>query len=185
MAHAVAARYRQAGASLVEVLVALLVLSLGMLSLCGVLVFAVQSPKLSAHRATAVNLAASHIESMRANPAGFYGGSYVTPLRWGSAPLARPIVPCAYPSCAHSALADQDTAALSDAIRLALPGGGMRISCEPSPCAPASYGDVWVIWQEPATFAALASDMSGACPPEMPPPPASTQPRCVHLRFTP
>jgi type IV pilus assembly protein PilV len=185
MAHGLAAPHRQAGASLVEVLVALLVLSLGMLSLCGVLVFAVQSPKLSAYRATAVNLAASHIESMRANPAGFYSGSYATPLRWSNAPRNSQQSPCAYPHCGFGALADQDTATLSDAVRLALPGGGMQISCEPSPCAPASYGNVWVVWQEPASFAGRDTGKSDACPPELPVLPANVLARCIHLRFAP
>lgn len=185
MPRAFAQGHREAGASLVEVLVALLVLSLGMLSLCGVLAFAVQSPKLSAHRATAVHLASSHIESIRANPAGFYSGRYATPLRWGNAPQSKPLAPCEYPHCASGALADQDTARLSDAVHVALPGGGMQVACEPSPCSPTSHGDVWIVWEEPATYAALEAQASNACPPDTPVLPTTVQPRCVHLRFSP
>jgi type IV pilus assembly protein PilV len=181
--HAFAVGRHQTGASLVEVLVALLLLSLGMLSLCGVLVFAVQSPKLSSHRATAVHLAASHIEAMRANAAGFYSGRYVTPLRWASAPKSTPLKPCAYPNCASGALADQDTALLSEAVRTALPSGGMQVTCHPSPCTATSQGNIWIVWQEPATYAALEAGTSNACPPETPVLPANVQTRCIHLRF--
>ena len=61
----------QMGSSLIEVLVAVVLLSLGMLSLGISLSFAVQMPRLSGYRATAINLAVSHIERIRANPGGF------------------------------------------------------------------------------------------------------------------
>lgn len=75
----------EAGATLIEVLVAILLLSFGMLALGAMLSFAVQAPKMSAYRATATNLANSYVERMRANPEGFAksdgtGGSYGTAL---------------------------------------------------------------------------------------------------------
>ena len=75
---------RQLGASLLEVLVAILILSFGMLALSGMLAFSVQMPKLAAYRATATALAASHIERMRANPQGFAVGAYKETMTYNS-----------------------------------------------------------------------------------------------------
>jgi type IV pilus assembly protein PilV len=73
---------RHSGASLIEVLVAILVLSFGMLALGSMMAYAVQMPKLAAYRATAANLAASHIERMRGNTAGFATDSYVETMTY-------------------------------------------------------------------------------------------------------
>ena len=62
---------RQSGATLLEVLVTVLILSFGMLALGGMMAYAIQLPKMSGNRATAMMLAASHVERMRANTAGF------------------------------------------------------------------------------------------------------------------
>lgn len=64
-------RFGQSGATLIEVLVAILILSFGMLSLGAMMSFAVQLPKLSGYRSTATNLASSYVERIRANPIGF------------------------------------------------------------------------------------------------------------------
>jgi hypothetical protein len=58
-------RSRQGGASLIEVLVAVLILSFGLLSLGAMLSLSVQMPKLSGFRTTATNIASDHIERIR------------------------------------------------------------------------------------------------------------------------
>ena len=74
----------QAGASLIEVLIAILILSFGMLSVGSMLSFSIQMPKLSAYRATATHLAASQVERIRANPEGFAAGNYSAALNAAS-----------------------------------------------------------------------------------------------------
>jgi type IV pilus assembly protein PilV len=183
-------RYRQvklppkseAGASLIEVLVAILILSFGMLSMGSMMAYAVQMPKLAAYRATAANLAASHIERMRANPAGFAADSYTETMTYN---VSLPIVnPCAYPSCTPDSIATLDKNETNQAIRRELPSGGMRLTCT-GPCTDRD-GDLWVIWQEPSTFAALAAN-SDECPDASATPSfsafTSPQPRCLHIRF--
>ena len=61
---------------MLEVLIAILLLSFGMLSMAAMVSFVVQMPKLSGYRATAVNLASDYIDRIRANPAGFSSGGY-------------------------------------------------------------------------------------------------------------
>ncbi|WP_298928891.1 type IV pilus modification protein PilV [uncultured Ramlibacter sp.] len=175
---------REAGSSLIEVLIAILVLSFGMLGLSGMLAFAVQAPKLSGNRATAANLASSHVERIRANPAGFSGGNYAKPLTYDETFNSISVTACAYPNCTVSSLADMDHGETARAIRLALPAGGMLMSCDPSPCNETSYGNLWVIWQEPATSATLSGANSDNCPAAV----ASfvnPVPRCLYVRFKP
>jgi type IV pilus assembly protein PilV len=174
---------RQLGASLLEVLVAILILSFGMLALSGMLAFAVQMPKLAAYRATATALAASHIERMRANPAGFALDSYKETMTYNA---TLPVVTtCTYPGCTPDTIAALDKDETNHAIRNQLPQGGMRVTCN-GPCADLD-GDIWVIWQEPSTFASLDVTTSDECPdPSITPiftAFVSPLPRCLHIRF--
>jgi type IV pilus assembly protein PilV len=173
----------QRGATLIEVLVAFLVLSLGLLSLSGVMAYSIQMPKLAAYRATAVNLAASHVERIRANPTGFQSGGYARPLSYDGTSANIPSMPCSYPYCTAEALAAMDSAAMAQAVRAALPAGGMLTTCTPSPCTALSQGDVWIVWQEPSTFAALNAATSDECPREVVTAFKDPVPRCVHVRF--
>lgn len=166
--------FLQKGSSLIEVLVTILILSFGMLSLAGMMAYAVQMPKLSAYRATAVMLGAGHVERMRANIAGFTGGAYNETMTFNTVTA---ISSCAYPSCDAAAIASQDKSQSNAEIRRELPLGGMRMVCNGA-CT-TREGDLWILWQEPSTFAAINSN-NDECPD------SSTYtgtPRCIHIRF--
>ena len=173
----------QSGASLIEVLVAILVLSFGMLSLGGMMAYAVQMPKLAAYRATATNLAASHIERMRANPAGFRAGNYSETMTFNA--TLPTVSPCEYPDCTADSIAALDKNETNGALRRDLPSGGMRMTC--TGACTALDGDLWVIWREPSTFATLDALNSDECPDPSTAPSftafTTPQPRCLRLRF--
>ena len=180
--------HSQQGFSLIEVLVAVLILSFGMLALGAMLSFSVQLPKLAGYRATASNLAASHVERMRANPVEFQKLNN----RYTAEPLSydgtfNPIEPvdCIYDTCTPAALAAMDNAATQRAVRMALPAGGMLVTCDTSkePCSATSYGNIWIIWQDPSTAAALDSASSGNCPVQVTQRYTSPAPRCLYVRF--
>lgn len=173
------------GASLIEVLVAILILSFGMLALGGMLAFAVQAPKLAGYRATAANLAASHVERIRANPAGFAAGNYAKASTYDGTVNAIALIDCTYPDCDAAEIADKDHTESARAIRTELPAGGLLVTCSPSPCASTSYGNVWVIWQEPATTAGLSGATSDNCPAAVIAAYTNPVPRCLYLRFKP
>ena len=181
---------RQLGASLLEVLVAILILSFGMLALSGMLAFSVQAPKLAAYRATATALAASHVERMRANPQGFRIGAYAETMSYnnGSVLAAPQTVSslCIYPNCAPDTTATRDKYESNYAIQKQLTStGGMRVTCN-IVCTDLD-GDIWIIWQEPSTFAALDTANSDECPDATAAPTftafVSPKPRCLHVRF--
>ena len=189
----------QEGASLIEVLVAILLLSFGMLALGAMMTFAVQAPKLSAYRATASNLAASHVERMRANPEGFANNRYTAALNdssWSFVPITTPSSPadCVYPACAEDTLATLDEKATRRAVRQELPAGDMVMWCS-TPAAPtaatactkATQGNLWIVWQEPSTNSLLGAS-SDYCPPTVTAtytgyPTTPTPARCLYLRF--
>jgi type IV pilus assembly protein PilV len=176
---------RQFGASLIEVLVAMLVLSFGMLSLAGMLSFSVQLPKLSAYRAAASNLAATHAEKVRANPVAFAANSYTSSLTYdGTFSALASTTDCVYPNCTPTTLATLDKNATEQAARLELPAGGVILKCSPSPCTQSSSADLWIMWQEPSTFATLDANNSDNCPTEVTGNNSfSPKPRCLYLRF--
>jgi type IV pilus assembly protein PilV len=181
----------QSGASLIEVLVAVLILSFGLLALGAMLAYSVQMPKLAAYRANASMLAASHVERMRANPAGFDGttnldGNYIETMTYKVATLPT-VTPCVYPACDAATLATLDKDATNRAIRASLPpfdGSGMRVTCN-GICSNRE-GDLWIIWQEPNTFAAFNPANSDECPANVAPvftAFTAPMPRCLHIRF--
>jgi type IV pilus assembly protein PilV len=170
---------------LIEVLVAILILSFGMLALGAMLSFAVQMPKLSGYRATATNLAAAHVERIRANPEGFKTIDYTAALSYDGTFDALYLDDCVYPNCIVATLARMDNAATNQAVRLALPAGGMMLQCDPSPCTTTSnsYGNLWIVWQEPSTYAALNPTSSDNCPAEVTGTYTEPKPRCLYVRF--
>lgn len=184
-------RSSQSGASLIEVLIAVLILSFGMLALGGMMVYAIQAPKLAAYRATAVTQAGAYVERMRANKEGFAADRYLTP---GSEPItykvAFPAVyaltSCTYPSCTPQQIAEFDTRETLQTLRRELSVlSGMRVTCNGT--CNSGEGDLWVIWDEPQQYGGLNFSSSDECPDPSAAPafPAFTAPlpRCVHVRF--
>lgn len=177
----------QTGATLIEVLVSLLLLSFGMLSLSAMLSFAVQLPKLSGYRATAVSLASGHIDRIRANPDGF--ASYSQPLK-GAASSSKSsksdsdAASCAYPDCTATSLAAMDDAATRLFVSNQLPAGDMLVNCDTSTCVRGSHGNVWIVWQEPSSHAAFDAASSDSCPVQLATAYPASRPRCIYLGFT-
>lgn len=174
---------RQSGASLIEVLVAILILSFGMLALGAMLSYSVQAPKLSAYRATAASLASAHVERIRANATGFASDNYTASLSYDGSNTALSLNDCTYPDCTVAALAAMDNAATKRAARAALPAGGMIMKCDVVLCTSASYGNLWIVWQEPSTASTLNAATSDNCPTEVTGSFTNPAPRCLYLRF--
>lgn len=175
----------QKGASLIEVLVAILILSFGMLSLGAMLGFAVQAPKIAAHRATATNLASAYIERMRANKAEFAQATstYLQSSTFdGTATKITPDakVSCSYPSCTSSAIALADFDEFKVAIRDELPAGGLLVEQDDTDTTHTS-GNLWVLWTEPQTYASLNTGNSDNCPTLKLK--VKTSPSCLYVRF--
>jgi type IV pilus assembly protein PilV len=119
--------YRLRGISLLEVLIALLVLSVGMIGLASLLVFVGRAGQVAMIRTQVAFLAENMIERMRANPIGVWKGFYNAsfPLS-GNAPACGGAAPCPAP-----AVAERDKLIWSDLLRSHLADvGDTSIHCD-------------------------------------------------------
>ncbi len=174
--------WRQRGASLIEVLVSVLILSFGLLSLGAMLGYSVQAPKLAVNRAIAANIASDYIDRIRANPAGFKNKNYQVNSSYTGETQAIALNNCTYPDCTATTLAQMDIAVIQRAARQELPAGGVLMKCE-SDCNELDNANLWVIWQEAESAAKLSAAGSDACPSEVTDNFTNPAPRCLYVRF--
>ncbi len=146
---------RARGVTLIEVLVAIVIASLGVLTLAGTQVTALRQAKQSQHRAVALLLAGDLAERMRANPAVTatpayaYQVDYVTQAGPTSAAPTAPAPACdaATDNCTAAQVAAADLYGWRLAARALLPGGAVYVL--PDPLTGGAV-DLWVAWNEPA-----------------------------------
>jgi type IV pilus assembly protein PilV len=93
------------GFSLIEVLVALFVISIGMLGIAGMELFSKQTGSEAIQRSTAIFLAQEMMGKMRANPAGL--AAYLN-TAIGNASLSTPTTNCKTTTCTTTDLASYD-----------------------------------------------------------------------------
>lgn len=119
---------RQRGVSLIEVLVAILIFSLGLIGLAGLLVMASQSNHSSYLRTQASFLAGNMADRMRANPVGIWNGNYDAT----DYPVTSADKTCgAGTPCTPSDLANHDKANWSRMLVGSLPNTSASIQCTP------------------------------------------------------
>lgn len=183
-----AACRREAGFSLVEVLVAMFIVAMGILALAGLLQASTRYSKMSELRSTATLLANDIADRIRANPMGGAvgpGGYDLTDAAFPS-PVAPPHAPCTIAApCGPVELARVDLADWTARVRATLPKGSARIQFHAArPPAP-EYVDVWVGWADPLTLSpGGAADRPGTeCPDAW----KTVKPavRCVYLQVAP
>lgn len=113
---AASGRYLAAGFTLIEVLVALLVLSIGLLGLAALQSATLQFNHSAYLRSQATNLAYDMIDRMRANRQAALNGAY-------DGGFASPAPACGSVVAASTTVADVDIAAWRNALACALPSG--------------------------------------------------------------
>ena len=151
---ATARRHRQPrGVSLIEVLIAIVIASIGLLALAGVNTAAIRYTKMSQYRGTATLLANDLGERMRANKAG--AGAYVINSNFATQ-AALPAAPASLcstyggASCTAAQVAAADLYSWQLRVRDQLPRGSVYVAYQNVQSA---Y-DVWLVWRDPA----VASD---------------------------
>lgn len=108
---------RQAGVSIVEALIALVVISVGMLGVAGLYLSSLQASRTAKLRAQAVMLVGSIADRIRANRDA--AKAYDT-AEYGGAPKTQD---CDTKNCLAAALAQDDLARWIDDAKASLPGG--------------------------------------------------------------
>lgn len=116
---------RQRGVSLIEVLIAVLIFSIGLIGLAGLLVVSTRSNHIAYLRTQATFLANSMAERMSANPNGIWAGNYNADY-----PVAAGTVGCDITSpCNAADLATHDQQVWSKQLTTFLPNPKANIAC--------------------------------------------------------
>lgn len=180
----------QVGVSLIEVLVAMLVVSMGVLAVAGLLATASRYGKTSEFRAVATLLASDIVDRIRANKPALdpVAGGDVAVYNmvagydsWATKPDA--FGGCAIAdSCTPAEIAEQDRAEWGQAVFNSLPGGAAFVELPDDPKeVPAA--DVWIAWLDPEASEDEATADDGArfeCPENFRS--ADPAPRCAYFR---
>lgn len=133
-ADAAATRGRQRGLGLIEVLVATLVFSIGLIGLAGMLTTAAQAHRGAYVRTQAGFLAQAMAERMHANLAGVWSGGYDS----GAYPVAGAPPDCASnPGCSPAQVARRDQLHWSRQLVQFLPAATAAVTCTPAAAGPA------------------------------------------------
>lgn len=176
----------QHGATLIEVLVTILILSIGLLAMAAMMAYSTLLPKFSGNRSVAISIASNMIDRMRSNRTTesptFSISSYNTATfsttftPSGTLPAGST---CGYPACTQAAMATMDIAIIQQQLTQQLTPAGMTIAVTD---ATNNEGNLWVIWQEASTFSNLAVG-SDNCPAAVNALALTPAPRCIYMPF--
>ncbi|MFC6284001.1 MULTISPECIES: type IV pilus modification protein PilV [Polaromonas] len=172
----------QKGASLLEVLIAIVIMSFGLLAMGGLTAASIQYGKMAQFQTVGVQLASDYADRMRANADGFMASAYDKTAVYSSVTTAITVPTCAVASkCTSAELAAIDVAEWRNSLRTSLPGGDayvLRDTTNP----PAV--DIWVMWADPSlkagTDTSLITAGSSSCPAAALS--GSTVPHCLYFR---
>ena len=168
------------GSSLLEVLVSIVIASIGLLGLAGINAAAVRYGKLSQYRAIATLLVGDITERMRANNGAVTAGNYQFLQDYATQQAAiaavNPACDSAANTCNSVQMAAADIAAWRRTVRSSLPGGSVRLVLTAS-----GASDLWVIWTDAGNEHILTG---GAleCPAALGLTAADSNVRCLYFR---
>jgi type IV pilus assembly protein PilV len=141
-------RGRSRGVALIEVLVSIVIATVGLLALAGVNASSVRYSKMSQYRGTSTQLATDLGERIRANKAGAASYAFITNFAGQAAAPTAPGTLCnSYAvTCTAPQLAAYDLYNWRLVVRNQLPEGSIYIVYQNVQSA----ADVWVVWRDPA-----------------------------------
>jgi type IV pilus assembly protein PilV len=122
------------GFSLLEVLITLVIMSVGMMGLAGLKIVAIKGTNEAHFRHEASLLMADMTDRMRANKAGVNNGAYElsTPIDFATASAPSP--DCSNAECTADELAEYDQYQIALRINAAMPGSSLLITCPDNTC---------------------------------------------------
>jgi len=149
---------RESGFTLVEVMVAIVILSFGLLGVAGLMVMGIQNTYSSQQRSTATQLAYDMIDRMRSNEKGVelaiagVGGNYnrpATTVTGANGPYTSQKVACIGATgfavgCSAANMADNDAYEWQQEIKARL-GDGVAIVCLDSSSAPGTFDGATIV----------------------------------------
>ncbi len=182
----------QRGMSLIELLVALVIASLGLLTLVGLQAASLRYNRVTERRAVATLLADDLMERIRANTTGAQDLSHYAYVATFSSQATAPALPS--PSCNIQTatctlpqLAADDLVRWRLAVPRLLPEGAVltKVSADPND-ATRQWLDLWIAWRNPVLGASAGVDLRSVneCPTELQlVAPADDTVRCMSWRM--
>jgi type IV pilus assembly protein PilV len=148
------------GASLLEVLIAIVIMSFGLLALAGMTTASLQYSKIAQFQTIGIQLSVDVADRMRANSDGFVANSYNKTTPYSSVTAAITVPTCAVAAaCTPAEIASIDLAQWRNALRTSMPGGDAFVRRDTAnPLAV----DIWIMWTDVGLATNLAAN--GACP---------------------
>lgn len=141
---------RQAGVTLIEILISVLLLSFGILAVVGMQAYAIAAQRNASNRAVASMLANEFAEIMRLNPTAFNAGNYDVSMMPTTANPDLAAGNCSYPSCTTpTLLAATDLNLFQRRVRSQLPQGGIELT---RPVGSTNQAHLWIVWEEPSVL---------------------------------
>lgn len=142
---------RQAGFTLLEVLIALLVISIGLLGIAGMQALAINNTSIARVQSLAALQASSLASAMQANEAYWTNGSLATTTVNGStlgdATLNGQTIDCSTAVCTGVQMAGWDLKQWGQSLQTLLPGGTGQVTCTTVVGTPITC-TISVTWQE-------------------------------------
>ena len=177
----------QRGTSLLEVLVAILIVSFGMLGAAGLTAASMQYAKMTQFQGITSQLAADFGDRMRSNRPGFAAGGYEVKVAFTGSSSSVSVPACAVATaCTPSELAAVDVALWTNTLRRQLPTGHAWVERD---ALNTWAADLWVMWVDPnlstTASTSLAVPGSTQCPSATVDSAYSgPAPRCAYFRIT-
>ncbi len=183
----------QGGMSLIELLVALVIASLGLLTLVALQAASLRYTRVTERRAVGSLLADDLLERLRANttsPADLSAYSYTINFQGQAATPTAPPMLCndSQATCTTAQMASADLYQWRQSVRRLLPEGAvftqLNSDTSATPPTPESL-DVWIAWRDPVLGQAAGVDLRPAdeCPPGLGlASPADDTVRCMRWR---
>ena len=152
-------KFRQEGTTLVEVLIAAIIIAIGLLGIATLQVKALQASTNAEHRANAIDIASSLADRIRANILG--KASYVPdPPDSDACPTSGPSKICSMTpggsvddvdSCTPNEMSEYDLFEICNAeyrgLKNQLPEAKLEVNCIPSSCGDDSEMRIHITWQ--------------------------------------
>jgi type IV pilus assembly protein PilV len=183
-----AAQEKMRGGSLIEVLVALLLVAFGFLGIGALFNFSIAANKSASSRLVATMLAQDYADIVRANLTGFTSLAYNNAIL-SFDPSAKAAVTvantsrCTYPNCTAATAAVQDLALFRQRVRALLPAGDFVATR--STTGNTNAMDIWILWVE-GKNTSDPNVRNDVCPPVVvnQTPAPDPYPRCFYSRIS-
>ncbi len=167
----------QVGASLLEVLIAIVIMSFGLLALAGMTTASLQYSKIAQFQTIGVQMSVDISDRMRANTDGFKANSYNKTTVYSSSTAAITVPTCATATaCTSAEIASIDLAQWRNALRSNMPGGDAYVQRD---TVNTLAVDIWIMWTDVGLANGLAAN--AACPAAAVAA-GTSAPRCLYFR---